>query len=81
MEKTNLGKKGFWYYIGIIFLSPLWLINANPIRKSWSEFKGGLISHKCEWSEKLEYDSKYKWHYRSCIHHGCFVINPEIAEI
>lgn len=80
-EKENivlLGKKGFGYYLQIIFVTPLWFFSLSPTKKSWKEFKYGLISHKCEFdydnpvTEK--HDSYISTHF-NCKHYGCNIVS------
>ncbi len=75
--KILLGKKSIWYYIQLCLVTPLWAMSVSPTRKSWSAFKDGMISHKCEFKEELSYDEKYpQYPYRECKHHGCNMIDP-----
>jgi len=76
-EIVNLGRKTIGYYIDLYIMTPFWYMSVSPTRKSWVEFKNGLISHKHEWSEEKRFDARYGWCYRSCKHTGCFVIDPD----
>lgn len=74
-EKISLGKKGFWYYVRLFLLTPIWLIFCDDKgkRKSWAEFTHGLIHHKCE----FDYDNPRKeqyWTSAKCKHFGCNII-------
>ncbi len=82
-NNIKLGKKGFWYYVQLILLTPLWASRVSDERKTWEEFKGGLISHKHEFDfENPSYDNAvYKTgkHYK-CKHLGCNLVevkNPD----
>lgn len=77
--KTILGKKNFYYWLQLIFITPLWVLHIGQ-KKKWSEFKSGLIPHKCEW-EDVPYeimDCTYdNVHYHACKHYGCNIVNPK----
>ena len=73
-EYTNLGKKTFWWKVRVVLLSVFWATSTSPTRKSWSEFKHGLIKHKCEW----DYDNPQVDQYSTwvcCKHHGCNMVH------
>jgi len=73
-----LGKKNFWWYLQMILVTPLWFFSLSPTKKSWKEFKYGMISHKCEYdydnpvTEK--HDSYLSTHF-NCKHYGCNIVS------
>lgn len=73
-----LGKKGFGYYLQIILVTPLWFFSLSPTKKSWKEFKYGLISHKCEYDYDkpiVEKSGKYEHTHFNCKHYGCNIVS------
>jgi hypothetical protein len=73
----NLGRKTVWWIIKIFLLCPIWVLRISPNKKTWEEFKYGLINHKCDFDyEKLVPDEKYKYH--PCKHFGCGIIKPHM---
>ena len=59
--------------IQLILLTPFWLSSTSPTRKSWKEFKSGLIKHTCD----FDYDYpkiEYKYPYYKCKHFGCNIV-------
>ena len=73
-EYTNLGKKTFWWKVRIVVLLPFWLTSMSETKKSWSEFKHGLIKHECEWDyDNPDQDQFAAW--ASCKHHGCNMVH------
>lgn len=78
MDIVNLGKKSIGYYIKLFLLTPIWWINMNENRKSYTEFKNGLIDHKCDFHGEAINHEKYSWQYTKCKHTGCNIIDPII---
>lgn len=82
-NRIQLGKKGFWYYVQLIFLTPFWLSHDPRESKPWAAFKSGLIKHKHEFDfDHPSYDNevtKRGKHYK-CKHFGCNLVevkNPD----
>lgn len=68
----SLGKKTFWWYVRAALLTPFWLLYPGD-RKTWDEFRNGLVKHKCEYDyDDLRID-KLGGHY-CCKHYGCTII-------
>jgi len=56
----------------ILFLSPFWFFSTSPSRKTWEEFKSGLIKHECKYDfSKPCYDNGK---YYKCEHLGCNIV-------
>lgn len=75
-----LGKKTFGWKVKFCLLSPLWALSTSSTRKSWSEFKYGLIDHKCEHDyndPKWETHNNLKGKHYSCKHHGCNIVSVQ----
>ena len=72
LSKTAVSSS-FSLKLQIFFLSPLWFFSTSVTRKSWAEFKSGLIKHNCEfdYSQKNHNDGKYY----KCKHFGCNIIS------
>lgn len=78
-----LGKKTFWWKVQYVILAPLWVLSESPTKKSWSEYKYGLIEHEHEYDfDKPEYDSidlldggEVLSKYYKCKHHGCNIVS------
>jgi len=83
-----LGVKTLWWKIEVVLLFPLWFTSSSPTRKSWSEFKAGLIKHKHEFDYENSYiNDEYKNHHRSelfeyakCKHYGCNTVTTKDFE-
>ncbi len=75
MENTivNLGKKGFWYYVQLILITPFWAMRISPEKKSWKEFKNGLIIHKHEYDYENQRPGGTRYFNEcTCKHTGCY---------
>jgi hypothetical protein len=73
-----LGKKGFGYYLQIILVTPFWFFSLSPTKKSWKEFKYGMISHKCEYDYDkpiVEKRGGYEHTHFDCKHYGCNIVS------
>lgn len=69
--------KKIGYYIRLIILAPFWLI--CPDRKTWPEFKSGLIKHKCDFDGGEVQIEQYRgrlYGFRKCKHFGCNMVEP-----
>lgn len=74
---TLLGKKTIGYYIQLILVTPFWFFSLSPTKKSWKEFKYGLISHKCEYDYDkpiVEKHGGYEHTHFDCKHYGCNIV-------
>jgi hypothetical protein len=72
LNKADVSSSLF-YKIQLILLSPFWLLSTSPSRKSWKEFKNGLIKHECKYDySKPSYDTGK--HYK-CEHLGCNIVS------
>ena len=69
-----LGKKTLWWRIKYMTIAPLWLILPGA-KKTWIDFKYGMMSHECNYSDRIidEPGSTYI-HYR-CNHTGCNILS------
>lgn len=67
-------KTKFYYFIKIIFFTPFWILSTSDTRKSWLEFKSGLIKHDCSYDYSKPYRDDFGKYY-SCKHVGCNVIS------
>lgn len=70
----NLGKKTIGWKIRVFFSSILWFLYVSPNKKTWEEYKHGLIKHKCDFDKRLKYENDYK--YYECKHFGCNMVKP-----
>jgi len=62
-----------FHKIEIILLSPFWFFSISPTRKTWKEFKSGLIKHICKYDySRPNYDMGK--HYK-CEHLGCNIVS------
>lgn len=70
-----LGVKDKWWILRVIVLSPLWLlyINEKGSKKSWKQFKYGLIKHKCEFDYNNPETDKHGSYY-PCKNYGCNIV-------
>lgn len=59
--------------IQLILLTPFWVFSTSPSRKTWEEFKSGLIKHKCDFDYKNP-QITYKYPYYKCKHFGCNIV-------
>lgn len=77
-ESVNLlGKKTIGYYIQLILITPFWFFSLSSTKKSWKEFKYGLISHKCEYDYDkpiVEKSGGYEHTHFNCKHYGCNIV-------
>jgi len=78
-----LGKKTFGWKVKLFLMSILWATSTSPTRKSWSEFKYGLISHEHEFDHDNPVNEKstlpngqkiISKHY-PCKHYGCNTVS------
>ena len=67
-------KTKFYYYLRIIFFTPFWILSTSETRKSWLEFKSGLIKHDCSYDYSKSNRDEFGKYY-SCNHVGCNVIS------
>ena len=77
-----LAKPGLWWVIKVMFWAPFWAFSFSPTKKTWLEFKAGLINHKHDYDydkpvyEKYIYEgSLYESKHYACKHYGCTIIN------
>lgn len=69
-------KLGFWYWVELILLTPLWFYWRSSDKKSWKDFKSGLIKHEHQWDyENPKFNEGFK--YYKCKHPGCNNIVPQ----
>jgi hypothetical protein len=59
----------------VILLTPFWLLSTSPSRKTWAEFKSGLIDHVCSYDYSKPSFEGGK-HYR-CNHLGCNIVSVQ----
>lgn len=75
---TLLGKKSIGYYIQLVLVTPFWFLSLSATKKSWKEFKYGLISHKCEYDYDKPVVEKHKGYEHThfdCKHYGCNIVS------
>lgn len=80
---TLLGKKTIGYYIELILVTPFWFLSLSTTKKSWKQFKYGLIKHKCEYDYDkpiVEKHGKYEHTHFDCKHYGCNIVGVTDAE-
>lgn len=65
-----LGEKTLWWKLKVILFFPVWLLHDSPKKKSWKEFKYGLITHKCDFDRSKPDVHEYGT-YWDCRHYGC----------
>ncbi len=74
MNKTET-TKNLSYKIRLIFYTPFWFLSTSPDRKTWAEFKSGLIKHECKFDYENPKFDKFK--YYKCKHFGCNIISTK----
>lgn len=60
--------------IQLILLTPFWLLSISPDKKTWAEFKSGLIKHKCTYDYSKPIYDKHGRYYK-CEHLGCNIVS------
>jgi len=73
----NLGKKTFWWRVRVVLYSPIWFFYESLTKKSWEEFKHGLITHKCEFDRSTYEALDENLRLYSCKHFGCNMADIE----
>lgn len=72
LSQTSVSGSFLWK-LKIVLLSPFWFFSTSPTRKTWKEFKSGLIKHQCKYDySKPCYDNGK--HYK-CEHIGCNIVS------
>ena len=67
-------KKKTVYYLKLLLITPLWFFYRSKSKKTWPEFKSGLIEHEHQWDYKNTVYEKGHKHY-PCKHLGCNYIS------
>jgi hypothetical protein len=62
-------KQGFWFYIQLVLLTPIWFFYRGSQKKHWAEFKSGLMKHEHYWDYSKPITSGIN--YYPCKHLGC----------
>ncbi|MCK9574768.1 MAG: hypothetical protein WC979_03075 [Candidatus Pacearchaeota archaeon] len=76
MEKVLLGKSDWKWTVRWILAAPFWALSTSPTRKSWSEFKYGMMTHVCDWNyENPDYSHGGKCY--PCKHFGCNMVSVQ----
>lgn len=70
VEEKVVYKLGFWNWLHLILVFPLWFFYRSPSKKNWEEFKAGLIKHEHKWNYNEPVYEKGHKHY-PCKHLGC----------
>lgn len=77
-EIISLGTKNWLWLLKLVFLTPFWLIRPLEDRKSWEEFKNGLIDHKCKYDLDKPIREKYSdYCHFECLHTGCNIVDVD----
>ena len=75
---VSLGEKGVFWELKIILLAPFWFVRPQEDRKTWEEFKNGLIDHKCKYDlDKPILDNDSGYCHFECLHTGCNIISMD----
>lgn len=72
-------KTGLGYYVRLILCTPFWILHVSPTKKSWNEFKSGLINHEHQFEEEpyvIELWVYDNVHVHACKHFGCNLVDP-----
>jgi hypothetical protein len=66
-------KNTFWNKLRVFNATNNWINSNDPNKKSWFEFKNGMVKHTHVFNEDSEIDYSYGCKLYKCIHVGCFV--------
>jgi hypothetical protein len=75
-----LGPKTFWWKVRLFFWSWFWFTSESPTRKTWEEFKYGLIKHKCKFDGPI-FIGEHGYRFVECSHFGCNIVHdPDLDD-
>lgn len=77
-EIVKLGEPDWTWIFRLFFLTPFWFLSPSEERKSWEEFKNGLIDHKCKYDlDKPIKSEDSDYYFFECLHTGCNIVAPD----
>jgi len=69
-----LGKKTFWWRVKVVLYTIFWITSFSSTKKTWSEYKYGLIKHEHVWDTENPEIDQFSTCF-PCKHHGCNFID------